>query len=145
MGSEEKKNIGRPTVLTQEIQDELVKYLSIGNYLETACDMVGVNTQMVKRWIYAGARGNPKYKEFSDAIKRAHAQAEVMLLALIDRAAQGGAWQAAAWRLERKFPDKWGRWEREKDDIEVEGKGISKVRIRWIKARNNEETRDNDT
>jgi len=30
-------------------------------------------------------------------------------VAIIAKAAAGGHWQAAAWRLERKFPDRWGR------------------------------------
>ena len=34
-----------------------------------------------------------------------------MLVGLIGQAAQKN-WTAAAWRLERKYPDKWGRTER---------------------------------
>ena len=47
--------------------------------------------------------------EFSDAIKKAMAMAEVHDLELIQRAAKAGHWQAAAWRLERRYPQKWGR------------------------------------
>jgi hypothetical protein len=47
--------------------------------------------------------------KLSDAVKKAMAEAEMRDLAVIDSAAQQGQWQAAAWRLERKFPQKWGR------------------------------------
>ncbi len=117
---------GRPTRCTKELQDNLVNYLVQGNYLETACDLVGIKVAVVRRWIYAGVRGNPKYKNFSVAIKKAMAESEASLLDIVRKAAQEGAWQAAAWRLERKFPDKWGRWQR--PGVEVEG-DIKKVKL----------------
>ncbi|HXF72327.1 MAG TPA: hypothetical protein VNO79_06935 [Actinomycetota bacterium] len=49
------------------------------------------------------------FLEFRDAVERALVEAEVADVALIERAAQEGHWQAAAWRLERMFPDRWGR------------------------------------
>ncbi len=33
-------------------------------------------------------------------------------MALIGKAAGEGNWQAAAWRLERRFPERWGRKDR---------------------------------
>ena len=51
------------------------------------------------------------FVEFSDTVKKAQAQSEAMLVGLVGKAAEKN-WTAAAWRLERKFPDKWGRTER---------------------------------
>ena len=136
-----KKKMGRPTILTKEMQDEIVKYVEMGNYLETACDMAGIDVHIVRRWIKAGTRKNPAYEEFSTAIKKASAKAEIFLLSIIDNAAQSGIWQAAAWRLERKFPKKWGRWERDENEVEVTGDGAQQVRVKWIKVKNkNDET-----
>ena len=51
------------------------------------------------------------YFEFFEAIKKAEAQAEARNVAVIQTAARD-SWQAAAWWLERKYPQEWGKKER---------------------------------
>lgn len=114
---------GRPTKLTPELQEEMIKVIQAGNYVETACAFVGLSKNTFYDWLKRAAREterlakNPRarmkkseapYVEFSDAVKRAQGQAEVRDVLLIAKAAEH-VWQAAAWRLERKFPDRWGR------------------------------------
>ena len=43
------------------------------------------------------------------ALKRADLEAELACLRQIKEAAQNGDWRAAAWMLERRYPEKWGR------------------------------------
>ena len=52
------------------------------------------------------------YSDFRDAVEKARAEAEAQKLKAIHIAATDGTWQAAAWWLERSFPDRWGRRER---------------------------------
>jgi hypothetical protein len=52
------------------------------------------------------------HAEFSDAVEKALAESEVRDVAVISIAAAQGDWRASAWRLERKFPDKYGRRQR---------------------------------
>lgn len=55
------------------------------------------------------------YAVFLYQIEKAQAAAEIRNLTIIQRAAgdgETGSWQAAAWILERKFPDRFGRRER---------------------------------
>jgi hypothetical protein len=49
--------------------------------------------------------------------ERANASAEIRNLTIIQNAASDGQWQAGAWILERKHPERWGRRER----INLEG------------------------
>ena len=49
------------------------------------------------------------YGEFCRALKRADLEAELACLRQIKEAAQNGDWRAAAWMLERRYPEKWGR------------------------------------
>jgi hypothetical protein len=49
--------------------------------------------------------------EFSDAVKKAEADAEIEDIEIIRQAARNGAWQAAAWRCERRNPQDWGKKE----------------------------------
>ena len=117
---------GRPTKLTTELMNEIAQYLRAGNYIETTAALVGIHRDSVYEWL---KRGNAEiervsksnrakirkreaiFVEFTDTVKKAQAQSEAMLVGLIGQAAQKN-WTAAAWRLERKYPDKWGRTER---------------------------------
>ena len=117
---------GRPTKLTTELTEEIAKYLRAGNYIETTAALVGINRDSIYEWLKRGAAEqerlmkNPRarirkreqiFVEFSDTVKQAQSQSEAMLVGLVGKAAEKN-WTAAAWRLERKFPDKWGRTER---------------------------------
>lgn len=102
--------MGRPTKLTQEVHDKIVTAIRAGNYIETAAAYGGIAKQTLYDWLKRGeADPGSAYGKFLDAVERAKADAEVRDLYLIDQAAQDGSWQAAAWKLERKFPQKWGR------------------------------------
>jgi hypothetical protein len=100
--------IGRPCKLTPELTDELCRYLEQGNYLETAAELCGLNQDTVREWVKAGVR-EPEgpFGAFSVAVKGAMARAEMEGIQLLKKAAEGGAWQAAAWRLERTRPRKY--------------------------------------
>jgi transposase len=102
---------GRPTKLTPEVQDKIVTALRAGNYQETAATYAGISVPTFYRWMEQGATPDADviYREFREAVEKAKADAEVRDVALIDRAAADGNWQAAAWKLERKFPNRWGR------------------------------------
>jgi hypothetical protein len=65
------------------------------------------------------------YQEFREAVEKAKAEAEVRDVTLIDKAAKDGSWQAAAWKLERKFPNKWGRVNR----TEISGPDGAPVKV----------------
>lgn len=125
---------GRPTKLTPKLQEEICKAIRAGNYIETAAAFAGISKNTLYEWLRRGAREkerlakNPRAKikkseapfvEFSDAVKKALAAAEVRDVMLIGKAAET-QWQAAAWRLERRFPERWGR--REKLALEHTGK-----------------------
>lgn len=100
---------GRPSKLTPEVQAELVKWIKAGNYIETAARLVGVSKRSVFTWLEKGdGQKRGRYAEFSRAVRGAMAEAEARLILLIDKSANTD-WKAAAWRLERQYPDRWGR------------------------------------
>ena len=100
---------GRPTKLTLEVQEKIVQAVAAGNYLETAAAFAGVHRFTLHRWLKIGANAKSgKHRQFCDAVQEAMAKAEIRDVAIIGQAAQK-QWQAAAWRLERKFPERWGR------------------------------------
>jgi transposase len=135
---------GRPTRLTPEVQETIVTVLKTGAYLETAAAFAGVSLEAVYAWMRRGKlKGRSIYKDFRQAVERASAEAEVKDLLVIDAAAKGATdpatgatvrspnWNAAAWRLERRHPRKWGRFDRVEHEVgdETVKKGGLTVRV----------------
>jgi transposase len=103
----------RAISLNNDIQERIVRAIQAGNYQETAARFGGIGVSTFYKWMARGLEEpESKYGEFREAIENAKAQAEVFDVALIDQAAKDGSWQAAAWKLERKFPHRWGRVQR---------------------------------
>lgn len=106
------KRRGRASKLTPEVQARIVKALEAGCYFDAACEGAGIGESTGYRWLERGEAGDAGYREFREAVKRAEAVAEAGALAAIRSAYQGGTWQAAAWYLERKHPERWGKSDR---------------------------------
>lgn len=104
-----KRATGRPTSLTPGVQRVIVRHVKSGSYVETAAAAAGVCKDTLYEWLKRGAK-EPRsvYGEFSDAVQRAQAQAEVDAVRTIDQAGKDPKhWQARAWRLERTNPKKF--------------------------------------
>lgn len=103
---------GRPTKLTPELQRDFVRMLQLGNWIETACDFVGIHPDTYYDWMRraeAGGARNRIYVEFSEAVRKARAGAEAESVARIRLAGKNGNWHADRWYLERSHPERWGR------------------------------------
>ena len=121
---------GRKTKLTKELTDEIVKRIRAGNYIKVACQAVGISHTAYFDWIKKGEDGISPYAEFLYAVKKAEAEAHVTYVAIIASQAPT-QWQAAAWWLERKFPDKWAKREK----IEIGQEQVSSKEVETIEAR----------
>jgi hypothetical protein len=104
------KRPGPDTILTPEIQEKIVQCILRGAYVETAVTYAGVSKQAFYNWLKRGNREKEGiYRRFVDAIEKAMSESELTDILIVDKSAKGGQWQAAAWRLERRFPQRWGR------------------------------------
>ena len=100
---------GQPTKLNKEISDKICSAIRAGNYMETAAMYAGISKSTLHKWLQDGARATSgPFHEFSVAVQKALAASEVEDVARIKQAGNR-TWQAIAWRLERRFPDRWGR------------------------------------
>ena len=121
---------GRKTKLTEKLTEDIVKRIRAGNYIKVACLAVGISHTAYFDWIKKGEEGISPYSEFLYSVKKAEAEAHVNYVAII--ASQAPAqWQATAWWLERKFPDKWAKREK----IEIQQEQVSSKEIETIEAR----------
>ena len=118
---------GRPTKLTPQLQADFIKALRRSLYIETAAAMVDVPRMTIYRWIKRGSRCKSGiYYEFCYAVKKAIAEKEADDVDLIGKAAKK-IWQAAAWRLERRHPERWGGFKQELADMQKRMKAIEKA------------------
>ena len=100
--------MARQSKLTPETQKKIVDAISEGNYLETAAAIGGVTYTTLNNWMKKGeSTSSGAYVEFLEAVKKA--EAEALRVSRISKAGKEGNWQADAWYLERRYPDRWGK------------------------------------
>lgn len=98
---------GRPTKFDEEVASRVVLMVRAGNYLETAASASGVSPSTLREWLRTGRRaGKGKLFDFAERVDKALAESEAMD---VNKMLQHGQkdWRALAWRLERRFPDRW--------------------------------------
>lgn len=119
---------GRKPKLTPELLERAVKLKKGGANNRDICAAVGIHESTFYAWV-----NEPKgqaQREFSEAIKKAEADYKNALLAIIARDAQERDWKAAAWLLERKYPEEYSRRDRVQADVTT--KGETTVRMEYF-------------
>lgn len=107
--------MGRPK-LTQELVDKAIALKADGLSNGDIICALGIHESTFYRWI-----GDPKNKlqrELSEGLKKEEAAFKQTLLTTIRSAAlaRNQYWTAAAWLLERKYPDEYGKADRRRDE-----------------------------
>lgn len=124
---------GRPTKFTPERREKIIQLIKAGNYLETATQAAGIDYSTFRNWMNRGedafqrqsegdklTKVEKEFVDFVEHIQKAEAEAEARNLMIINKAASD-SWQAAAWYLERKHHDRWGRKDRVQADVNHSG------------------------
>lgn len=110
---------GPRATITEDLIITIVNYIRLGSYVETAVAAAGVPKPTFYDWMKRAAedRGiadedlapdRKLYRQLSDSVEKGMADAEIRDLNVIGLAATT-QWQAAAWRLERRNRERWGR------------------------------------
>jgi hypothetical protein len=92
---------GRRSKYTPETVDKLTQAIRLGATYKLACDYAGIGERTFYDWMTA-------HPQFSQAIKQAEGAAAVKWLAKIEQAGED-SWPAFAWKLERRYPEMYGR------------------------------------
>lgn len=137
--------MGRPAhkLMDDDLINELINYIKVGNYVNTACAAVGISEAMYYKWMRMGLEveeslsGRENEDELRERmeegelvlgltaiqvrswnvrreITKATAMGEAYAVAMV-RSQMPNQWAAAMTFLERRFPGKWKR--REQIDI----------------------------
>jgi hypothetical protein len=94
-------------LLTEQLASDLVGLVRRGNFLQVACRACGVSPTMLHKWLKKGHNGEQPYRDLAEKLSAAQAEAEIELVDTLNAAASRD-WKAAAWKLERKYPDRYG-------------------------------------
>ena len=114
--------MARPTKLTPEVEERLVHAISVGATYKDACACAGISYQTFLNWKKRAQRVmeqmeergtepeeiTDQFVEFFDHIKKAQGEAAMGWLTTINKAARRD-WKAAAWMLERRYPESYDR------------------------------------
>jgi hypothetical protein len=133
------KRLGRPSVLTEIVIGLYLSARKRGGSDADCAYYAGIHPDTVRRWrlrleccdaklsaetgelaTYTDDEAAPSIRVlvgFFVDVEKATAVARLQRLEQIDVAAASGSWQAAAWWLERRYPDEFGR--RERRDVSV--------------------------
>jgi transposase-like protein len=114
--------MARPTKLTEQTQDAIIKALSIGATYKDAAEAAGVDYVTFNNWMIQGEKAKSgKFFEFFYAVKQTEAEARMYYLSVIAKAAPRD-WRAALEFLKRRDRANWG------DNVDVTTGG-EKLRV----------------
>ena len=104
---------GRPCGLTPQKEKILLDAIQRALSYKQASALAGISYMTLNRWRKKGSEPGapPEFSDFCDRLATAEAKAADALCRAISKAARSGHWQAAAWMLERRYPEDWGRRE----------------------------------
>ncbi|MGI8923087.1 MAG: hypothetical protein ACR2HJ_03445 [Fimbriimonadales bacterium] len=105
--------LGRPSKLTAAVTKDISQAIMVGASRDLAAQYGGINRATFYEWLRLGREAEERdeenlYLDFLLAVEFAEAAQVVNDLTLISLASETD-WRAAAWRLERRFPNEYGK------------------------------------
>lgn len=108
---------GRPSKLNPKRKKAILAALRAGLSRQGAAAKAGIGSATLAEWIARGEErhherpSQDEFAEFAEAVRRAEASFEAKCVKSIERFTLGpnAEWRAAAFLLERRFRDRWGK------------------------------------
>jgi hypothetical protein len=110
--------MGRPSKLTEKVQDKILLAIRAGASPEGSAQFAGIDRATFYRWMEKGRKANKgPHRKFYEAVEKAKADLETQIASKLMKAIVEGKLEYAIPLLERRFPDLWAR----RDTVKVEG------------------------
>lgn len=121
---------GRPTKLTPETHESIVRDIGNGVTFVDAAGAAGIDRSTFENWMKRGEEATETGKDkiyfyFFRACQAAKAAARKKFTLVISKAASEGDWRAALEYLKRHDPENWG--DRQQTDLNVNDPIVIKV------------------
>lgn len=91
--------------LTPDVEATIIEASRLGVPRTSIAGLVGVSEATMRQWLSEAS--DLFQPELYRKVELARAEAVQMRLAIIEQAAMRGVWQAAAWSLEREYPERF--------------------------------------
>lgn len=103
--------MGRRAIAIEDHIDKLIAAILLGATYELAAQYAGISADTFDRWRSKARTAKPgtPLATLRDRLREAEGKAAVTWLRQIEKAAKEGNWNAAAWKLERRYPELYGR------------------------------------
>jgi len=98
--------IGRPSSYTPALARAVCSAIASGLPVGVACRQHGIARQTLYDWRVQGRAGREPFAGFAARLERATAEAESRSVLAVVKAAKRD-WRAAAWMLERRWPQRY--------------------------------------
>lgn len=121
--------------LNKTLTKKMCKCIEEGNYISTACKLVGIERHTHYDWMKYGKKGIKPFKDYYDAVNEAKARAEANMVEVVhDSAILDKNIGAAQWWLARMHPERWAK----KDRVEAKVDTSQKIEIVTVSPSNDE-------
>ena len=104
---------GNRSKLTQNLIQSACKLARAGLRNADICRALEIHESTLYKWLQEPRKGLEV--ALFDQLEKARAERKAFMLQQITNAAGNGTWQAAAWYLERVYPEEFARGERYRD------------------------------
>jgi len=115
-------SMASPRKLNPEVHETIVEHVRSGSFVSVAAQQAGISPSTFRTWMERGEMEEARIAEgfdpnpdeavflaFKKDVDSARAEAEIESVKMVRMASRNGTWQAAAWYLERSFPQRWAR------------------------------------
>lgn len=111
---------GRPSAFTPQKARIILNAIRQSLSYKQAAALARISYMTFNRWRSEGESDDaPKpLRDFCDQLKATEAELANSLVKMIFDSGKAGNWKAAAWILERRYPDEWGKREPTVDAME---------------------------
>jgi transposase len=109
--------MARPSKLSPEVEKAVCDNIRLGLTYRASAEAAGIGYDAFNRWMNDP---RPRFRKFNESVEKANGEARKILMTRIQQSAKDGEWRAAAWTLERRFPDEYGP----KLDVTSKGEAI---------------------
>ena len=109
----------RETKLTDELRDALCRDLANAIPRSDACKRQGICVRTLRYWLSWGRKGEAPFAALLAAVRKAESDAIAKHLGNIE-AHSVDSWQASAWTLERRWPEKFGSQRSEIRELRIQ-------------------------
>lgn len=119
------------TKFNDDTKEKLIYALKKGAPYQLACDYAGITYEIFRQWRKKARANDEKYVAFFEDLKKAEGYTALKWLDVIDKAMDAENWQAAAWKLERRYYKHYGNNPVVREEIKQVEKQHRKIKQKY--------------